>query len=59
MGRPADWEHCKRCVHYEEDSEYDYCHMCVMETDHFKPKQEEDHEKQKGSAGYGVVRLQR
>ena len=44
MGLPAGWDHCKRCIHYDEDSVYDYCHICVMEHDYFTPKQEEQHE---------------
>ena len=52
MGRPADWEHCKQCAHYDEDGEYDGCHECVMEKDHFKQK-EGKHEEQRRSAEEG------
>ena len=37
---PANNTTCTQCVHYHEDSEYDYCHMCVMEVDYFKKKAE-------------------
>lgn len=49
MNWPMDLEHCKQCFHYDEDLEYDYCHMCVMEHNYFKPKQEEKHEEQRRS----------
>ena len=30
--------HCGQCAHYHSDDEYDWCHECMMECDHFKPK---------------------
>lgn len=33
------FDHCKKCVHYHEDSVYDWCHWCVMEVDCYKEKE--------------------
>ena len=31
-------DHCKTCAHYGDNrGEYDWCHMCEMEVDHYKP----------------------
>ena len=31
-------EKCKNCLHFNEQSyEYDWCHMCAMEVDCYKP----------------------
>ena len=36
------FEPCQQCEHYNENqSEYHYCHVCVMEYDCFKQKAEE------------------
>lgn len=35
----SDENRCKQCVHYEKsDNEYDFCHECKMEVDHFKAR---------------------
>ena len=33
---------CEQCAHYHAEDEYDWCHECMMECDHFKPKESED-----------------
>ena len=31
-------DRCKICIHYNDSrGEYDWCHMCAMETDCYKP----------------------
>ncbi len=31
---------CAQCAHYRSDDEYDWCHECMMECDHFQPAEE-------------------
>lgn len=39
MNRPAGLERCRSCVHANDmTTDYDYCHVCVMERDCYKPK---------------------
>ena len=33
-------DRCKACAHFGEMSEYDWCHECNMECDHYKPLDE-------------------
>ena len=30
-------DRCKTCAHFGEMSEYDWCHECAMECNHYKP----------------------
>ena len=32
-------ERCEQCAHYHSEDEYDWCHECMMECDHFKAKE--------------------
>ena len=32
-------DRCEQCAHYHADDEYDWCHECMMECDHFEPKE--------------------
>lgn len=49
MNWPAGFEHCRSCVHADDmDAEYDYCHVCIMERDCYKPK-EDNHAERTGS----------
>lgn len=44
LGKAADTfksmvdSHCEQCAHYHADAVYDWCHECMMECDHFEPK---------------------
>ena len=41
MNWPAGFEHCRSCVHADDmDTDYDYCHVCIMEHDCYKPKED-------------------
>lgn len=35
-------DRCEPCDHYHSEDEYDWCHECMMEYDHFKPKEPGD-----------------
>lgn len=37
-------DRCEQCAHYHSDDEYDWCHECMMECDHFEPKDGDDSE---------------
>lgn len=37
------FEHCPQCKHYNEDqSEYHYCHVCVMDHDCYQKKDDSE-----------------
>ena len=41
MNWPAGFEHCRSCVHADDmDADYDFCHVCIMEHDCYKPKED-------------------
>lgn len=41
MNWPAGFEHCQSCVHADDmAADYDFCHVCIMEHDCYKPKED-------------------
>ena len=46
------FEHCPQCKHYDEDqSEYHYCHVCVMDHDCYQKKEDSEQKATKNLNG--------